>query len=481
MDNRLVEEETLPYSHRAGGVAEVHSQSMYEHLLRRRAARRTSRAREDGSAHEVRLERARLARRERTLLRPMDLTPHYLGLMDRVCTYCRGLHWSDERLTTSSNLNPQFGSCCLKGKVNLPLLQDPPQRLRQLFEIDNERAKEFRTNIRRYNAAFAFTSVGTSNSNTHVAGNGPYVFKFQGELRHLSGSLLPTVGETAKYAQLYFIDTTEATNIRMGRNPECTETTMLEIQELLQTHHAFHGHYKQAYQILMEFEQQQQYGRRIPNVVAHLHFAGQMDRRRYNLPAGSEIAVLIPGEEDRPQGTRDIVLRLRGEGHFLERINECHPAYLPLHYVVLFPFGKLGWHEGLTHSNGEGRLTQREYFAFRLFSHISEFSTILRGGKLFQQFIVDVWAATEQNRLGYIRMNQSDLRADLYQGLADALQNDGERNMNLENLGRRIILPSSHIGSARNMFELFQDSMAITRFFQHPDIFGTMTANPNWC
>ncbi|KAG0586650.1 hypothetical protein KC19_2G106400, partial [Ceratodon purpureus] len=140
----------------------------------------------------------------------------------------------------------------------------------------------------------------------------------------------------------------------------------------------------------------------------------------------------------------------------------------------------LGWHEGLTHSNGEGRLTQREYFAFRLFPRNSEFSTILCGGKLFQQFIVDAWAATEQNRLNYIRMNQSDLRADLYQGLAYALQDDGERNMNLENLGRRIILPSSHIGSARNMFELFQDSMAITRFFQHPDIFGTMTANPNW-
>ncbi|KAG0574270.1 hypothetical protein KC19_VG249600 [Ceratodon purpureus] len=227
-------------------------------------------------------------------------------------------------------------------------------------------------------------------------------------------------------------------------------------------------------------QQQQQRGRRIPNVVAHLHFEGEMDRRRYNLPAGSEIAVLIPGEEDRPQGTRDIVLRLRGEGHFLERINECHPAYLPLHYVLLFPFGELGWHEGLTHSNGEGRLTQREYFAFRLFPQNSEFSTILCGGKLFQQFIVDAWAATEQNRLNYIQMNQSDLCADLYQGLPDALQDDGERNMNLENLGRRIILPSSHIGSARNMFELFQDSMAITRFFQHPDVFGTMTANPNW-
>ena len=30
------------------------------------------------------------------------------------------------------------------------------------------------------------------------------------------------------------------------------------------------------------------------------------------------------------------------------------------------------------------------------------------------------------------------------------------------------------------MFEIFQDSMAITRYYQLPDIFLTMTANPNW-
>ena len=62
----------------------------------------------------------------------------------------------------------------------------------------------------------------------------------------MSGSLLPIVGKTTKYSQLYFIDTIEATNIQMERNPKSTKITMLEIQELLQTHHAFHGHYKQA-------------------------------------------------------------------------------------------------------------------------------------------------------------------------------------------------------------------------------------------
>jgi len=34
---------------------------------------------------------------------------------------------------------------------------------------------------------------------------------------------------------------------------------------------------------------------------------------------------------------------------------------------------------------------------------------------------VDAYAAIEQNRLKYLRLNQKKLRADLYQGLQDAI------------------------------------------------------------
>src|SRR5277367_3878334 len=43
-----------------------------------------------------------------------------------------------------------------------------------------------------------------------------------------------------------------------------------------------------------------------------------------------------------------------------------------------------------------------------------------------------------------------------------------------------MILPSTHLGSPRHMYQLFQDSMAICRHFHKPDIFLTMTCNPNW-
>ena len=47
-------------------------------------------------------------------------------------------------------------------------------------------------------------------------------------------------------------------------------------------------------------------------------------------------------------------------------------------------------------------------------------------------------------------------------------------------LGRRFILPSSFTGSDRFMQQLFQDSIAIVRFFSKLTFFITATANPKW-
>ncbi|KAG5550493.1 hypothetical protein RHGRI_015459 [Rhododendron griersonianum] len=117
-----------------------------------------------------------------------------------------------------------------------------------------------------------------------------------------------------------------------------------------------------------------------------------------------------------------------------------------------------------------------EFYSHRLFERDTEYSTILRGCKLFQEFLVDAWAATEQNRLTYYKLNQSRLRTSLYHDLADI----GPDGLNPDQIGQRMVLPSSFTGGPRHMFEIFQDSMAITRYNHHPDIFLTMTANPKW-
>jgi len=104
------------------------------------------------------------------------------------------------------------------------------------------------------------------------------------------------------------------------------------------------------------------------------------------------------------------------------------------------------------------RLSQRQYYQFRLHSRPLEPATLFLASRLFQQYIVDAWAFVDQAKLEWIRINQASLRTDLYNGLADAIVQD---EVDISALGRRIVLHSSFLGSDRFMQQLFQDSMAI--------------------
>src|SRR5258708_29666584 len=125
------------------------------------------------------------------------------------------------------------------------------------------------------------------------------------------------------------------------------------------------------------------------------------------------------------------------------------------------------------------------FWAFRLFEQVTEVggvqmreaTTILCGRRLLQQLVVDCWAAAEQLNLRWLRTHQPTIQAELYQGLADALQND---DLNANQLGRRIVLPSTFTRSDHQMSQLYQDSMAIAREFGPASYFITVTVNPNW-
>jgi hypothetical protein len=90
---------------------------------------------------------------------------------------------------------------------------------------------------------------------------------------------------------------------------------------------------------------------------------------------------------------------------------------------------------------------------------------------------VDAYAAIEQNRLNYLRLNKKKLRMDLYQGLQDAIVTG---DSSVVAIGKRIILPSSFTVGPRHMVQNYQDAMAICRWAGCPDAFITFTCNPQW-
>ena len=167
-------------------------------------------------------------------------------------------------------------------------------------------------------------------------------------------------------------------------------------------------------------------------------------------------------------------------GHTLMRIETIHPIYDPLMYVLMFPFGDKDFSPDahpLTKKPSEC-CSAMQYYKYRLMPQSgATFNTIHRLGRLFQQYVVDMYAKIEFSRLQYLRFNQSQLRADLYQGLADAAvvsngQVDGSQ------LGKKVNLPLSFTGGPRYQDQLYQDAMGIVHSFGKPDLFVTFTCNP---
>jgi hypothetical protein len=160
----------------------------------------------------------------------------------------------DERVGSSSQLQPKFGMCCLQGKVELPVLQPVPETLRALLEDDTEKGKEFRKNICAFNNAFAFTSLGVKLDDSVLrGGGGPYVFKIHGELYHQHGSLIPyRDGAPHSFAQLYIHDTAyakeDALQQRLNHNSEQRLNGQIfsDLQDMMEQYNPFIEMYRQA-------------------------------------------------------------------------------------------------------------------------------------------------------------------------------------------------------------------------------------------
>ncbi|GMF16149.1 unnamed protein product [Phytophthora fragariaefolia] len=52
--------------------------------------------------------------------------------------------------------------------------------------------------------------------------------------------------------------------------------------------------------------------------------------------------------------------------------------------------------------------------------------------------------------------------------------------LNLDQIGKRVVLPSTHPGGPRHMFKSYQNAMAVVREFGKPDVFVTITCSPTW-
>ncbi|KIK21159.1 hypothetical protein PISMIDRAFT_655460 [Pisolithus microcarpus 441] len=304
--------------------------------------------------------------------------------MNIPCPNCHALHFLSEKLSNSSPLHPRFGLCCLQGQVALPPIQRWPRVLQDLFD-DPQDQREFKKNVRQYNNALAFTSVGVEVDRQTVQGAGPASFRIHGTLHHIMGALMPPQGLQPSYAQLYIYDPQEATNTHLQRNPDLQGHILLDLHTTLREHHPYAAVYQQAHAIMQAKPPEQH-----TDVCMCLYLQQGTDGRRYNLPTVDEIAAIVPGDGSGiVRKDRDIILHLQGGG--LHHISNLHPSYLPLHYVLLFPHGQEGWHLDIPLQVAGGgnhcskKVTQTLWYAYCLHIHPPQVepANLFKAGRLF--------------------------------------------------------------------------------------------------
>ncbi|XP_075125698.1 uncharacterized protein LOC142198565 [Leptodactylus fuscus] len=89
-----------------------------------------------------------------------------------------------------------------------------------------------------------------------------------------------------------------------------------------------------------------------------------------------------------------------------------------------------------------------------------------------------MYVKMESERLRYIALNQTKLRAENYIHLQDAIKTDAQ--IAASDVGQIVILPSSVVNSPRYLHEYTQDAFTYVRNYGRPDLFITFTCNSTW-
>ncbi|CAN6824438.1 unnamed protein product, partial [Brassica oleracea] len=359
------------------------------------------------------------------------------------CTKCGALMWTSESTGKDSRTGePTFTICCNHGQIKLPPIKQPPALLEELLHV--------------------------------VHAPGPYTIRIQGQTHHRIGSLIPRQRLPPEYLQLYKFVTGNKVRNRLNAMGQTStegnldETTLAHLIEMIDENNCLAKLFRRACDYYEG--SRQEFNIRL--------LSDKGNGKEYDLPSTSEVAGLIVGDMSSTIGVRDIVVQFQSDT--LQQIRDDHPLYMSLQYPLLFPYGEYGFHPEipLHLETGTSRtrqfLTIRQYYAAQIQTRLNQGMTLVKGGRLLHQYVVDVFTAIKEDRLRWARNNQYVLRAELYSNVLDVVSK-GDTDAKV--IGQRFILPPSFTGGPRYLVEKYHDAMAICREYGNPDLFITMTAN----
>ncbi|GFW83292.1 helitron_like_N domain-containing protein [Trichonephila clavipes] len=374
----------------------------------------------------------------------IDYSSHALiiiGNMDKECQHCHAFKYKGE----------SAGLCCASGKVSLPPLNPPPEPLKTLLAGATSQSKLFLRKIRGFNSCFQMTSFEVTKIIHDEDGRDfESTFKIQGQVYHKISSLLSMSDADPKFLQIYFMgDEEQQANTRCICN-HIEQMEEREIVELLENVLQNHNKLLQLFKTLSNRLQNDNYA--IIIKADKVPYGEHADT--YNVPTINEVAVVMTG--DLTEG-RDICVQRRD--NTVQTIQDNHRSYDVLQYPLIFWEGEYGFHLNIKQRNsttGEElnkKVSAMNFYAYRLMIRSNEDNNIFRCRQLFHQYIVDMYAKIESERLRYIKFNQAKLRSEEYIHLRDAIIGNVDATNDINNIGMAYILPSSYSGSPRHMHE----------------------------
>ncbi|UYV79530.1 hypothetical protein LAZ67_17003027 [Cordylochernes scorpioides] len=292
------------------------------------------------------------------------------------------------------------------------------------------------------------------------------------QVYHRIGSLMPSENQPSRFLQIYFMGNDDDDDIQTDRRCQQIQGVRRNIVQGLQR--MLHQHNLLVQQFKTALENLPSDAYRVV-VNADRTPPGQHPRR-YNAPTANEVAVVLAGNQF---GSRDIVLHQRD--NLLQHVSDTHRFYDALQYPLIFWKGQEGYSFHIpqidpnTRQPLSSKVSSMDFYGYFIMVRRNSPNVIVQFGQLFHQFLVDMYAKVESERLRYITLHQRNLRAESYIHLRDALSTDA--NINPNSLGQRIILPSSFVNSPRYLAEYTQDAFCYVRKFGRPDLFITFT-NP---
>ncbi|XP_051167634.1 uncharacterized protein LOC127285579 [Leptopilina boulardi] len=400
--------------------------------------------------------------------------------MDYVCQHCDAKHFHKEQIWGKKN---SYNDCCSHGGVRLQT-KEYPYELRVLLDGSHPKSAHFMQCVRCYNTSFAFASFNANIVDFKERRRGPYCFKIQGQIYYqMNSALYPENGVDPCFGQLFIYDADDAVQFRLNYNEKLDTEILYSIENVMRTNNAFTKSFMMMKEVIdMETELARANDEQVPELKLLFTLKKGMDRNRYNFQRVNEVAAIFNtnSEGEVPECYVTVHNKQTQE---LQLVSNLDPNVEPWVYPIFYPYGSEGFNINMIRTDSQNRrkkvkVSRAAFVKYKIAIRDNEFNPFLHGGRLLQQYLVDSGVKYEKDKLSYCENNQEQLRCDSYKGLIDYMHNSS--NEHEIRIGKMVILPSTFIGSPRNMMQQYQDAMAIVRKHGKPDLFITMTCNPQW-